>query len=257
MRPQGIVPLYRMMERLGLRVGFTPRDDQPTIAWETGTWLTARQAARLPANAINRDCRDISKSRVAEVWGQVAGYPLALDPLTTNGPLVEKPEANARHGGKILEGPLKRRRKGYSYQRLVDCRIDGKIHQLRVVVTSPHLALAYEKWRPEPEWFSGTRISIPHTPSELFSAEEQALLLRFAAAMDLQYGELDVLRDEPTGKIYVVDCNRTPTRPISLPEEVRDRAYHTQAEAFRNLLAPWGMADLPLRPAFDQAVATR
>jgi hypothetical protein len=251
MRPQPIIPLYRIMERLGLRVGFTPRADQPTIAWETGTWLTARQAANLPANAINVRCRDISKSRVAAVWGEVAGYPLALDPLTTVGPLVEKPEENARHGGRILEGPLARRRKGYAYQRLVDCRIDGKIHQLRVVVTGPRLALAYEKWRPEPEWFSGTRISIPHAPAELFSDEERGLLLRFAAAMDLDYGELDVLRDEPTGKIYVVDCNRTPTRPISLPDDVRDYVYRTQAQAFRELLSPWGLSALELRPAFD------
>jgi hypothetical protein len=251
MRPQPVMPLYRIMERLGLRVGFTPREDQPTIAWEAGTWLTPRQAARLPANAINLHCRDISKSRVARVWGEVAGYPLALDPLTTTGALVEKPEENARHGGRILTGPLARRRKGYTYQRLVDCRIDGKIHQLRVVVTGPRLALTYEKWRPEPEWFSGTRISIPHPPQDLFSAEEQALLLRFAAAMDLEYGELDVLRDEPTGLIYVVDANRTPTRPISLPEEVRDHVYNTQAEAFRELLAPWGLSTLELRPAFD------
>lgn len=245
------MPLYRIMERLGLRVGFRPRPDQPAIAWETGTWLTARQAAPLPANAINVACRDISKSRVADVWGQVAGYPLALDPLTTAGPLVEKPEENARHGGRILEGPLTGRRKGYSYQRLVDCRIDGRIRQLRVVVTGPRLALAYEKWRPDPEWFSGTRISSPCAPHDLFSAAEQALLLRFAAAMKLDYGELDVLRDEPTGLIYVVDCNRTPTRPIALPDALRDDVYSTQAEAFRELLAPWGLSTLELRPAFD------
>lgn len=245
------MPLYRIMERLGLRVGFTPRPGEPTIAWETDTWLSDRQAARLPDDAINLHCRDISKSRVARVWEDVAGYPLALDPLTTTGLLVEKPEENARHGGRIVSGPLKRRRRGYTYQRLVDCRIEGKIHQLRVVVTGPHLPLAYEKWRPEPEWFGGTRISIPHPPAELFSAEEQMLLLRFAAAMNLEYGELDVLRDEPSGRLYVVDCNRTPTRPISLPEEVRDQVYNTQAQAFRQLLAPWGLANLELRPAFD------
>ena len=67
MRPVPIAPIYQIMQRLGLRAGFEPRPDQPTIAWETGTWLTAAQAARLPANAINLDCRDISKSRVANV----------------------------------------------------------------------------------------------------------------------------------------------------------------------------------------------
>ena len=47
--------------------------------------------------------------------------------------------------------------------------------------------------------------------------------------------------------------NRTPTRPISLPDEVKDHVYNTQAEAFRELLAPWGLADRELRPAFDRA----
>jgi hypothetical protein len=251
MRPAPIAPIYQVMQRLGLRAGFEPRRDQPTIAWETGTWLTPAQAARLPANAINLNCRDISKSRVAEVWGEVAGYPLALDPLTTTGPLVEKPEENARHGGRILNGPLTKLRKGYAYQRLVDCRVDGKIQQLRVVVTGARLALAYLKWRPEPEWFGGTRISIPQEPSGLFSAEEQGLLLRFAAAMNLEYGELDVLRDMPTGLIYVVDCNRTPTRAFSLPIEVWPHVYETQAAAFRELLAPWGLDGIELRDGFD------
>jgi hypothetical protein len=251
MRPVPIAPIYQIMQRLGLRAGFEPRGDQPTMAWETGTYLTPGQAGRLPANAINRNCRDISKSRVAEVWGQVAGYPLALDPLTTVGPLVEKPEVNAVHGGRILQGPIARRRKGYTYQRLVDCRIDGKIQQLRAVVTGSRLALAYLKWRPEPDWFGGTRISIPHDPSELFNDDEQALLLRFAVAMNLEYGELDVLRDQPTGLIYVVDANRTPTRAYHLPNEVWPRVYETQAMAFRELLAPWGLAQVELRDGFD------
>ena len=155
MRPVPVAPIYQMMQRLGLRAGFEPRPDQPTIAWETGTWLSPRQAERLPANAINVNCRDISKSRVAEMWGEVAGYPLAIDPLTTAGPLVEKPEENARHGGRILTGPLTARRKGYTYQRLVDCRVDGKINQLRAIVTGEQLVLVYEKWRPEPDWFGG------------------------------------------------------------------------------------------------------
>ncbi|MEP7360069.1 MAG: hypothetical protein ABI744_00685 [Chloroflexota bacterium] len=239
------------MQRLGIRAGFEPREDQPTIAWETGTWLTPRQAAHLPHDAINRDCVDISKSRVAQVWAEVAGYPLTLDPLTTAGPLVEKPEANALHGGRIVQGPLTRPRRGWTYQRLVDCRIDGQIHQMRAVVAGDHLAMAYEKWRPEPQWFQGTRISVPRTPDELFSAPEQALLLRFSVLMHMDYGELDILRDQPSGLIYVVDANRTPTRPHNLPEPEWVKVYDIQAAAFRELLAPWGLANLPLHNVTD------
>ena len=240
-RPQPIAPIYQIMSRLGLRAGFTPRSDQPSIAWETHTYLTPGQVARLPENAINRLCTDISKTVVATVWEQVAGYPFNVDPLTTSGKFVTKPEANGQHAGQIIEGPIAARRKGWTYQRLVDCRIDGKIHQMRAMVADGHLALAYEKWREEPNWFGGTRISIPRLPDELFSKEEQSLLLRFAAAMKMDYGELDILRDQPTGKIYVVDANRTPTRPYHLPEKDWARVYDAQTEGFKALLAPWGL----------------
>lgn len=145
------------------------------------------------------------------------------------------------HGGRIVHGPLARRRRGYTYQKLIDCRVNGQIHQMRAMVAGPHLALAYEKWRPEPEWFGGTRLTVPHTADELFSPAEQQLLIRFAAALSMDYGELDILRDEPTGLLYVVDANRTPTRTHSLPEREWGRVYDAQAEGFKALLAPWGL----------------
>ncbi|MEA2677040.1 MAG: hypothetical protein QOJ81_1181 [Chloroflexota bacterium] len=242
MRPFPIAPIYHIISRLGLRVGHEPRDGQPAIAWETGTWVTSRQAAPLPHDAINLQCVDISKSKVERTWEEVAGYPLAVDPLTTAGRLVAKPEENARHGGRILSGPLKRRRKGWVYERLVDCLVDGQICTMRLMTAGGHLAVAYEKFRPEPQWFGGTRLAIPRTPDQLFSAQEQGLLRRFAAAMHLDYGEMDVLRDQSTGLIYVVDANRTPTRPPGLAEKDWASVYDLQAEAFKALLQPWGLA---------------
>jgi hypothetical protein len=241
-RPQPIAPIYQIMSRLGLRAGFAPRADEPSIAWETQTWLTPGQVAHLPENTINRGCVDISKTHVAQLWEELAGYPFVIDPLTTQGKFVAKPERNGMHAGQILEGPIAERRPGWTYQRLIDCRLDGLIHQMRAVVAGTHLAMAYEKWRPEPEWFMGTRISIPRTPDELFSRAEQELFLRFAAQIQMDYGELDILRDEPTGLIYVVDANRTPTRPHNLPEKEWVAVYDTQAAAFKALLAPWGLA---------------
>jgi hypothetical protein len=236
MRPQPGAPICRILERLGMRIGYSPRVDQATIAWDGDTWFSARSARRLPDNAINVRCLDVSKSRVNETWERVAGYPLAVDPLVTTGPVVVKPEENARHGGVIVEGPITRRRKGYVYQRLVDCRVEDQIVQFRAVVIGPRIALAYEKLRPYPNWFTGTQRTIPHTPSDLFSQAEQRLLLDFATAMGMDYGELDVLRDHNSGLIYVVDANRTPARPHQLAPEDQTDVYDVQAEAFRELL---------------------
>ncbi|MEP7158555.1 MAG: hypothetical protein ABI797_03950 [Chloroflexota bacterium] len=224
-----------------MRIEFEPRADEPMIAWETDTWFAPRLAQRLPGNAINARCLDVSKSRVGDAWLKVAGYPLTVDPTTTVGQMVEKPQENARHGGRIIQGPLARPRSGEVYQRLVDCRIGDQIHQLRAVVMGGAIVLAYEKWRPEPMWFTGTQLSVPRAASDVFSDAEQKLVLAMAAEMGADYAELDVLRDEPTGLIYVVDVNRTPARPHNLPEADQKRVYDIQTEGFRALLAPWAI----------------
>jgi hypothetical protein len=241
MRPQPIAPICRIVERLGMRIGYSPREDQPTIAWDGDTWFSPRSARRLPANAINRRCLDVSKTRVNDVWEQVAGYPLAVDPLVATGPIVMKPEENARHGGVIVEGPIARRRPGYVYQRLVDCHVGDQIVQLRAVIIGRGMPLAYEKFRPYPMWFTGTQKSVPRNSAELFSNAEQQLLLDFADAMGMDYGELDVLRDRHSGLIYAVDANRTSARPHHLAVEDHARVYDIQAEAFRELLRPWDL----------------
>ena len=239
MRPQPHAPICEIMRRLGLRIGYTPGAGQATIAWHVGTWLTGRAVERLPPDAINGRCRDISKSRVAEAWELVAGYPLAVDPLTTSGPMVVKPEANARQGGRIIEGPLDQRQSGKVYERLIDARPPGRpdqIRPLRAVVMGPRVVLVYEKWRAFPKWFKGTDLTIARAPADLLSEAEQALLVRFAAEIGMDYGELDVLRDADSDLIYVVDANRTSSAPINLPPEQIEDAYGPMTEAFGALV---------------------
>ncbi|MEO0785275.1 MAG: hypothetical protein AAFY10_06215, partial [Pseudomonadota bacterium] len=52
------------------------------------------------ATLVNFACEDVSKSRVAEAWARAAGYDLAVDPRTFEGPMVEKSELNASHDGR-------------------------------------------------------------------------------------------------------------------------------------------------------------
>ena len=59
---------------------------------------------------INLHRNDISKTRVDAVMKGVVGYGLAVDPLATHGPLVEKADANALHDGRIVTEPWPRRR---------------------------------------------------------------------------------------------------------------------------------------------------
>ena len=160
----------------------------------------------------------------------------------TEGPIVVKPDLNGKQAGRVVEGPIARREPGMVYQRLVDGRLpderasDGRILQMRAVIIGSRIILTYAKWRQYPKWFSGTEITLPLPTDELLSRAEQELLLRFAASIGLEYGELDTLRDRESGLIYVVDANRTPAQPLRLAANLYDAAFEPQAEAFSALL---------------------
>ena len=241
MRPQPHAPISEIVRILGMRVAYTPRADEPTIAWDGDTWFSPRAARRLPPNAINGRCLDISKSRVERAWFTASGLTLAVDPLVAVGPIVEKSEENGHHAARVVLGPLRMRRKGFVYERLVECRVGHYITQTRPVIVGNRIVLVYEKWRAHPDRFFGTVLSLPRAADELYSADEQTQLLRFARAMDLDYGELDVLRDPDTDELYVVDANRTPSRPHRLPAPYEPFVWEQQAEAFRELLRIGGV----------------
>lgn len=232
MRPEPSASISYVIDRLGARIGYEPSAEGLTFAWDTGTWFSTTAASLLPPGTVNARCLDISKSTVDRIWLEVAGYSIAVDPLTTDGPIVVKPEENGTRGGRVVDGPLPSRAPGFVYQRLVDTRVGDRVLQIRPVILRGRIILVYEKWRPYPQWFKGPELTVPRTAADFFSDEEAALLLRFADAIGLDYGELDVVRDGERGRIYVVDANRTPVRPKGLPDDCVDAAFSPQAAAF-------------------------
>jgi hypothetical protein len=236
MRPEPNASISYVIRRLGARIAFEPSDSALNIAWDTGTWFSTAAAGRLLDNTLNGACLDISKSVVDRAWSEVAGYSIAVDPLSTSGPMVVKPDENGRRGGRVVDGPLSTLAPRTVYQRLVDTRVGDRVLQIRPVILSGRIVLVYEKWRPYPQWFKGPELTIPKTVADFFTTDEVDRLVRFAAAIGLDYGELDVVRDGRDGRIYVVDANRTPVRPKGLPVESEDAAFGPQAHAFAALI---------------------
>ena len=74
---------------------------------------------------------------------------------------------------------------------------------------------------------------------DCFSPDEIDKLLRFCAAMNLDYGELDVLRHKADGRIYVVDVNTTPDgHPLEqMDEPINRESIRRRAEALEALIA--------------------
>lgn len=238
MRPIPVARINTIAARLGLRIDFAIHPGEPVIAWDNGTWFRERARRRLPPDAINAACTDISKSRVDREWASIAGYSIAVDPLTFAGPLVVKSERNGRHDGLIVRGPIPARRSGYVYQRFVNSVEGALLMELRTTIIGGEIPVVLERGRPATRWYADTTLSIVRAPADLFSSAESAQLTNFARRIGLDYGELDVLRDRDSGLIYVVDANRTPSGP-----EPHERSAHVEkvtalmAEPFARLMA--------------------
>lgn len=165
------------------------------------------------SRAINGGSLDISKRTVARTFEEVFGYPLALDPTAHHGAAVKKSDANATHDGVVVQCPVPSAsvERDAVYERLIETRTaDGLYTNYRVAVCSTVVPLVLVMYRPSDNRFDGTSYQEVVPIPDVFDRRERERLGQFARAMGLDYGELDVLRDNGDGRIYVVDANNTP-----------------------------------------------
>ncbi len=192
------------------------------------------------ARLVNFACDDVSKSRVAEVFSQVAGYDLSVDPATHRGPMVEKSELNAAHDGRIIEGPVPAQ-PGKAYQRLIDNEIEGGlVEDLRCCIVGGEPTVVFRKRRPLERRFLNENSDVRlDRPAATYSQDELCVIRDFAHAMGLDWGGVDVLRDRSDGRIYIVDANKTDMGPpLALKIGDKLKATRRMARAFAGRLAP-------------------
>ena len=254
----------RLTKRAGPRIWFTPHRPRPWyIVWAAVVWGGMR-FARSPeqadaafyfedrtvavpppprhARALNFGCDDVSKSAVARVMEEAFGYPLAIDPLTFEGEAVEKGEGNGVHDGRLVQCP-RQPAPGKAYQRVIKTEgDDGWAYDLRTACVGGRPVVVFVKQKPASARFSIQNTSVVvKAPEEVYSAAEVAQLQGFCAAMRLDWGGLDVLREHASGRLYVVDVNKTDTGPaVVLSWRDRARATQTLSEALRKQVSGAG-----------------
>jgi hypothetical protein len=195
-------------------------------------------ASRAPVT-LNLSCSDVSKSKVARVFEDVFGYGLTVDPAAYDGPAVEKSEQNGAHDGRIVSCPAPRA-PDRVYQRLIDnTRDDGLVEDIRCPTVFGEIPVVFLKRRPVGNRFANMNTVVEiAAPDDVLSAEERSKLKTFAAAMGLDWGGLDVLRDRRDGRIYVVDVNKTDMGPpLALPLKAKLEATHRLADALDSAIA--------------------
>jgi hypothetical protein len=191
---------------------------------------------------INYDCTDISKERVDQVFSEVFGYSSLLEPRQYVGQCVRKSNQNGLHDGKIITCPVGQPEEGYIYQLLIDnLTPDGLALDYRVPVfgdTIPFLLLRYKSLTNR---FDHTVRAVLADPADIFSPAERKQILAFCRKIGLEYGELDILRHRPDGRIFIVDANNTPSSPpagVPLDKAERQFILEKSVEAFITQFVP-------------------
>ena len=128
------------------------------------------------------------------------------------------------------------------YQRIIDNRIysDKPIHQqgmqlvrdYRVSVLFDQIACIYVKDKalvntfhphePDKEWYH-----MLNANTDEFSVSELNKILSFARKMNIDFAEVDVLRDNGTGNLYIIDVNNIPAASLfkGLSQAVKKDAF--------------------------------
>jgi hypothetical protein len=241
--------VYEYCLMRGLHISNDPR--QPcdlAIKWRDATYYqpdSTLLALAQRCRVINARCNDISKRRLAEAHQAAFGYCAGLDPRTHAGPMVQKSNTNALHDGKIVSGPLVEPDPRAIYQILIDNTAGpGQVLDIRVAVFNSRIPLVRLCYKDAAHRFQEEILRLDLCRSEeAFTPGELRAMEALCRELGLEYGELDVLRDFDSGRIYVVDANNTPDGWLIL--DAQDQAeYERAADTFMAL-----MFDPPAAPA--------
>jgi len=237
--PSKKTTLYKISKKLAYRITNKRLKRAYLILWFHDTTHASSEllAQSYPEiKVINRNCTDISKRHVDSVHQKVFGYSTIIDPKNHAGIAVAKSDINALHDGEIVRCPLSNPNSKAIYQIVIDNSIaNGEYVDIRVPVIGGIIPLAYKKFKKESVRFTNkVHRSELHTPGDLFSEHELACIRNMALQMGADFCEFDVLRDNQSGRIYVIDVNKTPYGPPNgLTADASRQAVSLLTSAFR------------------------
>jgi len=153
-------------------------------------------------DGINRYCRDLSKSHVEKCFKEAFGYGSFVEP-SERGKKVVKTETQAAHDGRIVE-------ESYSLKEGEICQkfIETGLKELRVLIINRKLAAVMIKQKKGV--FDTGAVQFNTFEPEMLSRATLERINHFSELMQMDYGELDVLKDIHDGRFYIVDANQCP-----------------------------------------------
>jgi len=236
--PSKKTTIYKIARSLGYRITNKRLSRAQHVLWfHDTTYASSELLAQsyLDKKIINRTCTDISKKHVDAIHQIVFGYSTIIDPTTHIGAAVAKSDVNALHDGEIIRCPIAQPSDKAVYQIVIDNETkNGEYVDIRVAVIGGKIPLVYSKFKKDSVRFTNkVHRSELHSPESIFSEQELKSIREMAIEMGADFCEFDVLRDNQTKRIYVIDVNKTPYGPpFGLSAAESNKAVQILSKAF-------------------------
>ena len=243
--PKTYHTLYKVCNYLGWDITTNPHKHADVRIFFEDTTVrntyTILETLKTQYPIVNINSTDISKEHVEKIFSEAFGYSMDIDPETHEGVCVRKSNINAVHDGKIVTCPTQRE-EGYVYQKLIDTKQDdGRVMDLRLHMFNGISKVTLKRYKNADDMFDITVDAEFVNYDEVLSKEEQEKVSEFCKKMGLDYGELDVMRDNNDSKLYIVDVNNTPAGPAGpLYENLEnyDKWFEEIAQEVKNTFLP-------------------
>lgn len=224
---------------LGIRVKKSPNDSPNFFfKWEDTTVIKEHKILN-SRHIINGALKSIDKTYIDKKFKKIFGYSASIKPKKHNGYCVKKSRKNAAHDGTIIRTPVLKIDLNSCYQKLIDNQINiDTVLDIRAPIFLDNIPFVYLKYKNINKRFGNENKQVTiESASRIFSADEYRKIILFSKILNLDYGELDILRDNLDGKIYVIDVNNTPYGPPNnIGTKDKKDALLKSAEAFIYLL---------------------
>ena len=170
---------------------------------------------------INLFLKDTSKDFIATEFEKFFGYSYKINPSTYNGYCIGKHNGNGTKSCFFLKCPINANEifKDYSYQKIIDytdINDSDTLYELRVPIVGGIIPYVLLKTRSRGLRFTSKNRSIEVVkPLSYLTANECNQIITFCSSIGLELGEIDILRSNENGKIYIIDVNNTSWWPAN------------------------------------------
>lgn len=182
------------------------------------TKITIHKALPAKSNlaCINAGCTDISESHVAGVFEGIFGYPLALSSRSfATDALDSEKTYGALCGGLIAHS------KGMQPNRICQHPSDGSgkefAEEMRIPCVGGEPILAFVKRRPKSACLVDRESVSLEAIEEKLSEDEQTNIRTFIREIKLDWGGLNIERENSCNRLYILDVSKTDMLPRGLP----------------------------------------